>query len=176
MGHYETPQHNILFKDNNFEIREYNEFSIVEYDNEMDPDINNGFGTLFRYISKGNKEEVKIAMTIPVIEEVTRTKKKIAFVVPSKYEDQIPQPKDSHLTVKKFDKGMFAVIVYSGFSSKEKEIKMKNKLAQWIDINGYMRQSNYMLAFYNPPFTPPMFRRNEIMVRVVNSNRVPDLD
>jgi hypothetical protein len=176
MGHYETPQHNVLFKDNNFEIREYTEFSIVEYDNEMDPNINNGFGTLFRYISKENTDAEKIAMTIPVIEEVTSTKKKMAFVVPSKYGDQIPQPKDSRLTVKKFDKGMFAVIVYSGFSSKEKEIKMKNKLANWLEVKGYKRQSNYMLAFYNPPFTPPMFRRNEIMVRVVNSNIVPDLD
>ena len=40
----------------------------------------------------------------------------------------------------------------------------------WLEAiikNGYKRESNYMLASYNAPFTLPMLRRNEIWVRVV---------
>jgi hypothetical protein len=62
---------------------------------------------------------------------------------------------------------LFGAIQYSGFSNKSKELKMKKKLDIWIQKKGYKRQSNYMLAFYNAPFTPPMFRRNEIWVRII---------
>ena len=167
MGLYETPNYKVTLKDSHLEIRVYTEFYIVEYDNDRDPNINNGFGTLFSYISKDNANAEKISMTIPVIEEVTDNKKKMAFVVPAKYGDQIPQPKNSHLTVKKFDQGTFAAIRYSGLSNKNKEAKMKLKLAERLKQEGYEEQSNYMLAFYNPPFTPPMLRRNELMVRVI---------
>ena len=37
------------------EIRLYDDFFIVEYENQNDPDINYGFGTLFKYISKDIK-------------------------------------------------------------------------------------------------------------------------
>ena len=43
---------------------------------------------------------------------------------------------------------------------------MKNKLESWILEKGYKIESDYMLAFYNAPFTPPMMRRNEIWLRI----------
>ncbi|MBN2882084.1 MAG: heme-binding protein, partial [Clostridia bacterium] len=128
--------------------------------------IEGGFGTLFNYISSNNKENQKISMTVPVIEEIVPGRKKMAFVVPSKFGDRIPEPNSSSLNIRKFDKGIFAVIRYSGFSGKSKEDNMRMQLSNWIVSKGYGEQSNYMLAFYNAPFTPPMFRRNEILVRV----------
>lgn len=166
MSKYETPNFNVLTKEDNFEIREYVDFYIVEYDNENDPEINSGFGTLFKYISSDNKKNEKITMTVPVIEEVTSDKKKIAFVVPGRFGNDIPEPNDSNLKVKKFDKGLFGSIQYPGFSNESKESIMKNKLHEWLQGKGYEMQSNYMLAFYNAPFVPPMFRRNEILVRI----------
>lgn len=47
---------------------------------------------------------------------------------------------------------------------------MKEKLEKWILEKNYIIESNFMLAFYNPPFVPPMFRKNEIWVRVVKNN------
>ena len=43
---------------------------------------------------------------------------------------------------------------------------MLEKLAQWVQEKNYQPASNYMLASFNAPFVPPMFRHNEIMVRV----------
>lgn len=166
MGRYETPQFDVVLKEDNFEIREYKDFYIVEYDNDDDPGIERGFGTLFNYISSNNKEKQKISMTIPVIEEIVEGRKKMAFVVPGKFGDKIPKPNSSSLNIRKFDMGTFAVIRYSGFSNESKEDDMKMKLSDWLASKGYGEQSNYMLAFYNAPFTPPMFRRNEILVRV----------
>lgn len=167
MGKYESLDYEVLLKDGDYELRKYLDFFIVEYENDNDPEINKGFGSLFNYISSDNKENQKISMTTPVIQDEINGNKKMAFVVPGKFGGQIPQPNNPNLKVKKFDEGLFGVIKYSGFSSESKESKMKEKLKSWITGNGYESQSNYMLAFYNAPFTPPMLRRNEIWVRII---------
>ncbi|MBE0451457.1 MAG: heme-binding protein [Clostridia bacterium] len=166
MGLYETPDYTVSYKENEFEIREYSDFYIVEYQNERDQFSDNGFGTLFKYISQDNQENQKIKMTIPVFEEIRAEGQSMAFVVPSANWNNIPRPNDPSLKIKKFEKGIFAVIRYSGTSGEMKERKMMGHLEIWMAANGYRKSSNFMLAFYNPPFMPPMFRRNEIMVRV----------
>lgn len=54
MSKYETPKCDILIKDNEFEIREYVDFFVVEYKNSNDPEIQDGFRSLFKYISNNN--------------------------------------------------------------------------------------------------------------------------
>ncbi|MCF8018818.1 MAG: heme-binding protein [Vallitaleaceae bacterium] len=166
MGAYETPDYNVIYKEDEFEVRDYSDFYIVEYQNEMDKYSDNAFGTLFKYISQDNQDNVKIKMTVPVFEEVSNEGQTMAFVVPSAHWDKIPKPNNPLLNIKKFDKGIFAVIRYSGTSGNAKERKMMGNLMSWMKAHGYRKASNFMLAFYNPPFMPPMFRRNEIMVRV----------
>ncbi len=166
MSVYETPDYEVLLKENPFEIRRYSDFLMVEYENEEDPLSNNGFGTLFRYISNDNEEKKRISMTIPVIEEMTDKKRKMAFVIPKKHWEHAPKPNDPNLSIKSFDSGSFAVIRYSGLSNRQKEQKKLEHLVEWVDQKGYRRVSNAMLAFYNSPFALPMVRRNEIMVKV----------
>jgi len=48
MSHYESPEYEIKSKEDNYEIREYKDFYIVEYENPNDPDLSYGFGTLFK--------------------------------------------------------------------------------------------------------------------------------
>lgn len=169
MSKYETPDYEVLVKDDVFEIRRYVDFSIVEYENASDPEIAKGFRTLFKYISDDNKENKKISMTVPVIQEATEEMKKMAFVVPGKFGEQAPEPNNPNLKVKKFEEGLFGSIRYSGLSNESKESEMKNRLEEWIRKKGYQRESNYMVASYNAPFTLPMLRRNEIWVRVVKA-------
>jgi hypothetical protein len=166
MGFYETPEYQVMLKEKTFEIRRYADFLIVEYENEEDPFSQKGFGTLFRYISNDNQEGQKISMTVPVIEEMTGNKRKMAFVVPRKHWENTPLPNDPHLGIKSFDSGIFAVIRYSGLSNRQKENSNWELLKKWVEQKGYRRVSNAMLAFYNSPFALPMVRRNEIMVRV----------
>ncbi len=168
MSKYETPDYDVVIKEDDFEIRKYADFFVVEYEN--DQENTSGFQTLFSYISSDNKENEKISMTVPVIQDVLKENKKMAFVVPGKYADQVPQPNNPNLKVKKFKAGLFGVIEYSGFSNSSKELKMTKKLEGWIREHNYKKDSNYMRASYNPPFVPPMFRRNEIWVRVVKAN------
>lgn len=166
MSHYESPEYELIKKEEPFELRKYPAFYLVEYDNGYDPQIQNGFGTLFSYIGSNNSENKKISMTVPVIEEVMSDRKKMAFVVPKVFGQNIPRPKDQHLSVTEFEEGLYAVVVYSGRSTESLEKQKSDLLHQWIEKNQLTVESNDKLAFYNAPFTPGVFRRNEIMVKV----------
>ena len=141
MSKSETPDYEVLLKEASFEIRKYKTFSIVEYEDENDPKMKSGFGSLFKYISDDNKEKEKISMTAPVIQQ----------------ED------------KEFEEGIFAVVQYSGLSTDKKEKKLKKELEAWVLEKEFIKESDFMLAFYNAPFVLPMLRRNEIWLRVSHS-------
>lgn len=104
MSKYETLDYEVILKEEECEIRKYMNFFIIEYENENDPEINNAFGSLFKYISDDNKENQKISMTTPVIQEVNKEKKKMAFVVPKKFKEKAPEPNNPNLKVKKLMK------------------------------------------------------------------------
>lgn len=162
MSKYETPDYDVLLKEDEYEIRKYSGFNIVEYES-LDENTS-GFRYLFKYISDDNKESKKISMTVPVIQEKNN---KIAFIVPEEFADKVPEPNNPKINIKKFDEGLFGVIRYSGLSNDAKELKMMKKLEKWLMEKAYEKQSEYMLASYNAPFTLPMLRRNEIWIRVI---------
>lgn len=166
MSQYESPEFEIVQKEESFELRKYPAFYLVEYDNASDPNIENGFNKLFAYIGSNNSENKKISMTIPVIEEVKSDQRKIAFVVPKSFGDKIPKPKSKHLNVTAFEEGLYAVITYSGRSTDSMERQKSEMLHQWIQKKHWTIQSNDKLAIYNAPFTPGIFRKNEIMIKV----------
>lgn len=166
MSKYETLDYDVVLSDDEFEIRKYFNFYIVEYENTNDPEIKEGFRTLFTYISSDNKENEKISMTTPVIKKESKEMKKLAFVVPAKFADQIPEPNNPNLNILKFEEGLFAVIQYSGFSGDSKELHKSIELKSWLLDKGYQSYSKAMTASYNAPFSLPMLRRNEIWIRV----------
>lgn len=166
MGRYESPEYDVVLKEGNYELRSYKNFYVVEYENPEDPDLNYGFGTLFKYISNANDQNEKISMTVPVITQVSGRALKMAFVVPQSKWDNIPNPTDTRLKIVKYDEGLFATISYSGSWSTSREEKQSKLLEAWILDNNLVAQSSYMVAVYNGPFVPPIFRHNEVMVRV----------
>ncbi|MBN2285033.1 MAG: heme-binding protein [Tissierellales bacterium] len=166
MGRYETPDYEVLKNKDEFELRKYDAFYIVEYDNESDPMINEGFRTLFSYISSNNNESKKISMTVPVIEEMHDNKMSMAFVVPKALWEKTPIPNSKNLSIKKFEEGLYAAIYYRGNSNKKIESSQKDKLKQWVNSNDWEISSEFMLFLYNPPFIPGIFKRNEILVKI----------
>ncbi len=164
MSKYETPDYEVILTEDDIEIRQYNEFDIVEYTGSLSGD--SGFRNLFSYISDDNEQKQKISMTIPVIQQKTKNNKTMAFVVPEKFKKDVPKPNNPNIKVKTFESGLFAVIKYSGFATVNKEMKMQEKLDKWISEKDYKKLSDYIRASYNAPMTLPMFRRNEVWIRV----------
>lgn len=172
MGIYESPKYSVVIKEKNIEIRLYEEFNIVLYENPRDKNANSGFNTLFSYISKGNQKEEKIKMTVPVLEEEKGGLRTLSFVVPSKYSlDDIPAPKSSLIRVDKIEGGYFASIRYSGIPTEKSYESNLDKLVQFLKKKNYNISSQFYRAYYDPPFQLPFLRRNEILVRLTNISK-----
>ena len=167
----EKVRYTVIEKMNDFEIRKYPELVLAL----VEGDDNRAFGILFNYISGNNKIQEKIKMTAPVInskkiEMTTPVISKddyMAFIMPSKYDkNNIPIPLDQNLKIKIEPERKLAVIRFSGYTSKNKIKKFKEKLFLELKSNNIKIKGEPLLMRYNSPFAPPFIRRNEIGVEI----------
>jgi hypothetical protein len=93
---------------------------------------------------------------------------KIRFYMPSKYSlDTLPEPKDKRILLKELPAETFAVIKFSGWSSQDSFTKHRDELEKELsDSSKFKAAGQPVNAFYNPPWTLPFLRRNEILIPV----------
>lgn len=121
-------------------------------------------------IRSPNNASSKIAMTSPVVQDKVASSEdeqqwRIQFVMPSKYNmDTLPKPNSDKVTIKQTPETRYAVIRFSGFTGTSKVTKKTTQLKSWMQANGITPKGEPALARYNPPWTPPFMRRNEVMI------------
>ena len=112
-------------------------------------------------------ENKKIAMTAPVISEKNEHAWLISFVMPSEYSlDNLPRPNNTSIKIIAKDSETYAVIIFSGLvreSSFNEKIDLLNK---YIIKNNYELDGNVQIARYDPPWTLPFLRRNELLIKI----------
>lgn len=117
----------------------------------------------------------KIAMTAPVSQtqvtgkssnqETDQDKWRIQFVMPSKYTIQtLPKPNSDKVTIIQIPQKRYAVISFSGLAPESKVTKQTQALQAWMDKKGLTQIGEPELARYDPPWTLPFLRRNEVMI------------
>lgn len=167
---YETAEYTVLEEESPCEIREYPDLMIVSTSAKQEKKNRDGsFMKLFRYISGGNESRQKIAMTTPVFmsKNASTKKEKMEFVLPKQYSsDSIPQPNNEDVEVQKREAGRFAVLRFSGWLNEKTRKKAETELREWIQKKELMAIAEAEYASYDPPWTPPNFRRNEILIRI----------
>jgi len=158
----ETPDYKVAEKDGKFEVREYPAMTIAR------TVMGDGdFMRLFRYISGGNETEQKIAMTAPVLVQHQGEDKGMSFVVPREVAaKKVPAPKASDVSVDEMPAAKFAVFTYSGRRTDANEAEALSKLRAWTKKKNLQTEGEPMFAYYDPPWTLPFMRRNEVMLRV----------
>lgn len=109
----------------------------------------------------------EIAMTAPVLQEQQEGKWVMTFVMPETFTlETIPIPEDPKIQINKVKGKKIAVLRYSGSLGND-AIKTRSKeLQDWLNQNGYKSLSSPRSAGYDPPFTIPFLRRNEIHIDV----------
>lgn len=168
MGNYESPLYDVLRKDDSIEVRKYHAFDTVAV-SESKLSGYSGFGLLFSYISGNNQNQTKMAMTIPVINDFEDDGMTMEFVVPSIYKDKsIPLPNHEHLKIKHYDEHTVCTITFKGITTQKNIDRQTKKLREWINKENLIEQGRYRLARYNPPFSLPYLRRNEILIDVTD--------
>ena len=108
----------------------------------------------------------KISMTAPVTMEQTDQKWRMHFVMPSEYTlDTLPKPNNPAVTIRQVQGAKYAVIRFSGFAGEAKVERMTAELEKWLKGKNIKAIGNPELARYNPPWTLPFMRRNEVLIK-----------
>lgn len=181
---YEILPYEILLQEKNFEVRLYDDYLVaaVSSANNYKESSSSSFGLLFKYISGYNvssekiemtapvlqqENSAKIEMTAPVLQQKTGDKWEMSFVLPSKYTlKNVPEPLDPRIVIKEIKSRKVAVVHYSGILNEKNIQEYTLKLLKWMDDKGYESIGSPYSAGYDPPWTIPFFRRNEILVEI----------
>jgi len=183
----EEPKYSVLEKTPPFELRSYAPMILAEVQEEGDLDeaSSRGFRMIAAYIFGQNQVSEKIAMTSPVaVEEQAPKSAKIAmttpvnieanagkwivsFVMPSEYTlESLPKPLNSKVQLRQIPAVKRAVISFSGFYNANTVAEKTVELEQWMKTKNLQAAGAPKFARYNPPWTLPFMRRNEIMIDV----------
>jgi hypothetical protein len=116
-----------------------------------------------------------IAMTAPVaIEPASGTggmagaqRWRVHFVMPSQYSmATLPTPNNTAVTLREVPARRMAVSKYSGFNTESRIQEETQALFAWMQTRKLVAAGPAQLARYDPPWTLPMWRRNEIHIEI----------
>ena len=171
----ETPKYQLLKSTPFYEIRKYapQVRAKVNYQSQSLED-SRGFRLLANYIFGGNthketKQPMPIAMTSPVLMEKSEHETEMVFVLPSSIPyNNLPTPNDERVELKEIPEQIMASTTFSGWVNdavvEEKADVLLTHLADDKQIQ--VLDKTPILAQYNPPWTMPMCRTNEVHIRV----------
>ena len=114
---------------------------------------------------KSDSESQKIAMTAPVSMQQDDGKWRVQFTMPSKYKMQtLPKPNNPNITITEVPAQTYGVIKFSGLAGSKKVATKTEELQSWMQTQNLTITGEPELARYNPPWTLPFLRRNEVMI------------
>jgi len=176
----------VVREEGDFELRNYPPLILAEtfVDADWEEAQKTAFNRLFDYIRGNNIAEQKIAMTAPVFMNEAKSEKismtapvfrektekgwRMAFVFPERYSaTTAPKPKDLNIKIVELEPRSVAVRTFSGsMELAEANIEIE-ELSSWLFRSKLQAVGEPKLAGYDPPWTLPWFRRNEVQIQVV---------
>jgi len=169
----ETPEYVVLKRTAKYEIRRYDEFLVAETSmgSRASPTGGSGFNTLADYIFGRNEGGVKMEMTTPVFTRAGDEGGRMSFVIERKMgadPSQLPTSTGAGVERRKETLGVVAAYRFGGWPT-DRDVRMaEDELREQLSADGFVASKDSFLARYNDPFTPPIVRRNEVLVRVEN--------
>ncbi|WP_227677486.1 SOUL family heme-binding protein [Psychrobacter ciconiae] len=188
----EEPKYSVLQRHDGIELRRYDSQIIAQTTVTGSQQVasQRGFKILADYIFGNNsaaKGSNKIAMTAPVIMQKSQNTKaapekismtapvitqktaknewQMQFIMPSQFTiETLPKPNNPNVHIKQLPAKTFAVIGFSGLTGEDKVVKKTQELQSWLQQHNIKALGEPQLARYNPPWTLPFMRRNEIMI------------
>jgi hypothetical protein len=177
----EEPRFDALGTEAGIEIRRYAPRLAAETTVAADEAAarNDGFSRLARYIFGANQGGAKIAMTAPVAQEPTRIAMtapvaqeataqgyRIRFFLPAALRDP-PAPQDARVTIAEVPGETVAVLRFSGVPNPDAVAAARAQLRDTLPRTRWAAAGEPVAWFYDPPWTIPALRRNEVAVPVV---------
>jgi hypothetical protein len=146
--------------------------------------VNSGFRILANYIFGANTSKSKIAMTAPVAAQPSGGEKiamtapvgaaatdagwRVSFVMPAEYRmETLPQPLDPRIELHSVPAQRVAALSFSGRAQEKEVAAQREKLEALLAGACLQPAGDMVVAQYDPPWTLPFLRRNEILVTVL---------
>ena len=183
----EEPSYKLLAMSEGVEIREYGPRVVIETLVEGDADSvrNEGFRRLAGYIFGDNRSQAKIAMTAPVAQASAQSSQKIAMTAPVAQDrdasgfwrirffapsamtlETMPAPNDARVTIAQTPGRTYAVRRFTGDRSSEAVAPQEKLLRDSLASQPWAPDGDALAWFYDPPWTLPFLRRNEVAIPV----------
>ena len=184
----EEPAYQTRIQEGSFEIREYASYLVAEVfmeGEDFDEASGDGFRILADYIFGNNlsrsssvqmagKSEAaseNIAMTAPV--QMDQGKKpnqwRMAFSLPSKWNlESAPVPNDQRVSLREIPPEQMVVLQFSGRMGTQDLEEREQELRQWAMKQGIAVVGWIRTARYDPPWTLPFLRKNEVQLKVMD--------
>lgn len=182
----EEPAFAVVRADADFELRDYAPVIVAETTVSGEPvrARNEGFMPLADYIFAKDREggkiamtapvtqtpRKKIAMTAPVSQQSSGNRWTISFTMPAGYTmDDLPPPADPAVRLIEYPARRMAVLKFSGLAGEGRMETKRRELLEHVASAGLSPIGDPVFAFYDPPWTLPFLRRNEVMVEVAGN-------
>lgn len=189
----EEAPYTVIASDGAFEIRRYPALTVartVVIGEDYDSAAGGGFRRLANYIFGANRRTEDIAMTAPVLmtpadgEKIAMTAPvtteafdqglQMTFIMPAGHtRESLPRPDDERISIDVIPPRTVAVLRFSGRLDGG-DAARADALRSWLADNGYRATSAPRLAGFDPPWTLPFLRRNEVQIDVTPNAVPPD--
>lgn len=164
---FETLSNEIIGSINSIDFKIYNEYTKASVDNQAYnmSSASRNFPVLANYIFGGNKDSLQMAMTSPVLYNMS-SKSSFSFIMPLKFDiNDLPSPNSQKIFFETVKNQCIASIKFSGFANE------KNCAAKHLELLNILKKhdiacsKDFMIAVYQPPYQI-INRKNEIWVEV----------
>ena len=185
------PSYKVVEENDLYEIRSYEAYSVVSTAVSSGTDVlalegmaaGSAFNSLASYIFGSNDESKVMAMTTPVS---TTSAGDMRFYLNTDDSERIPEPtsgdksaetiddNSSNLEIVQIPAALLAVRKFTGFVTDGEVARQKDTLLQALEMDGVELDVAHgaivphIVFQYNPPYTLPMVRRNEVGLPVRN--------
>lgn len=179
----EQPDYIVVGSNGNIEIREYQPMIVAQANvqGERQAALSGGFRIIADYIFGNNLSSTEVAMTSPVTQQASE---KIAmtapvtaqagggawqvrFIMPSEYTmETLPKPVNPEVTLIEVPTRRVAAITFSGRSSDTSVAENEKALNTYLADKQLTPAASPIYASYDPPWTPPFMRRNEVLIEL----------
>jgi hypothetical protein len=183
VSNVEQAKYSVLEKHNNIEIRDYAPMIVAEAEvtGARENAIREGFRIIAGYIFGSNSTRQNVSMTAPVTQQESQTIAMttpvtqqgdghtwhVRFVMPASYTmETLPTPRNSAVKLKEIGAKRFVAIRFSGVARENSLKRHTEELREFVRARKLKPLSAPTYAFFNPPWTLPFFRRNEVMVEI----------
>jgi len=179
----EQPAFEVVLAGTGFDVRRYVNFTVaarrMASSNRAAFSSAEGFTALAGYLFGDNEKEQAMKMTMPVeisYDDSLPDAQDMSFVLPSENAmavDGPPQPRDPTVQIYKVPERFVAAREFSGIATTQEVERQREKLLASLQEEGSyapVEDGQYSVLQYNPPYTLPWRRRNEIAVVVAKQS------